>query len=40
METIPLRITGITCDQRAQTVGRALSAVSGVFGAHVFLVRQ
>lgn len=40
METVTLRITGITCDWRAQTVGGALSAVSGVFGAHVFLIRQ
>jgi len=38
METITLRIAGITCGQRAQTVGRALSAASGVFGVHVFFI--
>lgn len=35
METITLRITGMTCDHCAQTVENALSAVSGVVGARV-----
>lgn len=40
METITLRIMGMTWDHCAQIVERALSAVSGVFGAHVFLIRR
>ncbi|MBI3067342.1 MAG: mercury(II) reductase, partial [Betaproteobacteria bacterium] len=35
METIKLRISGMTCEHCAQTVGKALSAVSGVVGARV-----